>query len=993
METKRIQLRGISRSPSDRLTEDGGVAESLNVHLDNQEIAPVIQPVSVEGLIDKDEKRIPVYIHASSHYRNIILFDKDNNRIYHGDKLLIQLSSGSEFKDAASIGNMLYIAAGADSGYFLFKDGEYTVLGSKIPFPTLKLQGDGATFTGSFIAYDEWTQTQANQDLMFYKNVWNRYDGEGNNTLKVAADIAQSLNAVIEDLSASNYYINPIVARYAIRLYNGSVVTSVPFLIAPNSIGGFSSITGTFSHVQTENPADPEPVDAYSSEGVTEETPGDGTTDDGTTDDGTTDDGTTDDGTTDDSVTVPEWKPWYKETIEVDYSCYRYRLKATLMDFADDILEAWKDIITDIEIYISENIAVENTSSLKVTSSTQGDGEAEAEFMLGGNWDKESAITSKGVFYRIASYSLSVKEDMDKLRAGITFAMPSLDALAVMDRLDPMEDVMEGDTYLPQTVSAFNNRLIGANMAVEMGRGPRFYASSLPGSNTRKYYFRFFVSNKNGSEAQALAHDYHGREYFSDADSIPYGWIAHPNVNCSKVQICTDANYYIEVSMKPHPTLNCSYAYLGNSDLFSYLNYKSGSTSSVTGKEESPYYTEDGKILLSEIDNPMIFPIGNRYSFSGSVIGIAIATTALSQGQFGQFPLYVFSDDGIWVMQTSDEGTFVTSKPLSRDVCINARSITPIDQSVVFVSAKGVMLLTGSQIAELSPHMNGRHYSIEAPAMTIIKGMEGYKGFSEALSDNTTFMSFIKEASCAYDYAGRRLVFVKPDEEYQYVYKLDSSTWHKIMHSGLTGLRVLNSYPDCLVSGTASVTAIQMSVKEEATALDKYDVLAIINKYLPDVTLEEADHFLSKDDVINVTSLTDEEMAALERELDYNNISVTFSETQTEESRVFNLSTPLDSSLVQKTEKSIVATRPFDLGEPDVFKSVKEIKVRGNFGNKAVKYILMGSNDGVNFYSLNTLGGKSWKLFRLIVLADLGATDRISWIDVGYERRFTNKLR
>lgn len=37
--------------------------------------------------------------------------------------------------------------------------------------------------------------------------------------------------------------------------------------------------------------------------------------------------------------------------------------------------------------------------------------------------------------------------------------------------------------------------------------------------------------------------------------------------------------------------------------------------------------------------------------------------------------------------------------------------------------------------------------------------------------------------------------------------------------------------------------------------------------------------------------------------------------------------------------------------------------------------------------------GKSWKLFRVIVLSSLTPTERLSWIDIDYETRFTNKLR
>ena len=91
--------------------------------------------------------------------------------------------------------------------------------------------------------------------------------------------------------------------------------------------------------------------------------------------------------------------------------------------------------------------------------------------------------------------------------------------------------------------------------------------------------------------------------------------------------------------------------------------------------------------------------------------------------------------------------------------------------------------------------------------------------------------------------------------------------------------------------------------------------------------------------------------------------------------------------------KALIATRPFDLGEPDVLKTIKDVRVRGQFARGAVKFILQGSQDNIHWYTISTLRGKSWKLFRIILLANLEPTDRISWIDVGYEKRFTNKLR
>ena len=64
----RLQLRGISRKPSDRMTADGGCEESLNVHLDNNEIAPDVSPSFV---VDTGSKSV-VYLHKTNDYSNYI---------------------------------------------------------------------------------------------------------------------------------------------------------------------------------------------------------------------------------------------------------------------------------------------------------------------------------------------------------------------------------------------------------------------------------------------------------------------------------------------------------------------------------------------------------------------------------------------------------------------------------------------------------------------------------------------------------------------------------------------------------------------------------------------------------------------------------------------------------------------------------------------------------------------------------------------------------
>lgn len=127
--------------------------------------------------------------------------------------------------------------------------------------------------------------------------------------------------------------------------------------------------------------------------------------------------------------------------------------------------------------------------------------------------------------------------------------------------------------------------------------------------------------------------------------------------------------------------------------------------------------------------------------------------------------------------------------------------------------------------------------------------------------------------------------------------------------------------------------------------------------------------------------------------MEYYYVNTTFTNSIKQVSCVYNLSTILDAQESKTPIQGVIATRPLDLDEPDVFKTITDVRIRGQFRKGAVKFILLGSNDGVTFSAISTLRGKAWKLFRIIILADLQPTERISWIDVQYETRFTNRLR
>lgn len=114
-------------------------------------------------------------------------------------------------------------------------------------------------------------------------------------------------------------------------------------------------------------------------------------------------------------------------------------------------------------------------------------------------------------------------------------------------------------------------------------------------------------------------------------------------------------------------------------------------------------FKEPNKVYTSAVNMPFYFPVAgiNTVGF-GEIIGLSSTTQALSEGQFGQYPLYAFTDEGIWALQTNENGGFASVTPVTRDIVNNADSITQIDDAILFSSNRGLMVLQGSQTQCLS---------------------------------------------------------------------------------------------------------------------------------------------------------------------------------------------------------------------------------------------------------------------------------------------------
>lgn len=272
----------------------------------------------------------------------------------------------------------------------------------------------------------------------------------------------------------------------------------------------------------------------------------------------------------------------------------------------------------------------------------------------------------------------------------------------------------------------------------------------------------------------------------------------YPNANAKKMIICNEFTddsgnksfkAVYSISLTQHEYLNGAFARL---DFRSSRPYFEG----IYKPEEINTIVEEGKnkILTSEVNNPFLFPPSYVTSVGdGEILGISTAAQALSQGQFGQFPLYAFTTDGVWALQVSDKGTFSSRQPISRDVCTNKESITQLDQSVVFATDRGIMIIEGSKTSPITDAIftNGPFDVTSLKHIDVLHKRIGHK--NDTCIPTLPFNTYMKGCRMAYDYAHQRIYVYNPEYSYAYVFSLKSKMWGMVEHNFSYSI---NSYPD-----------------------------------------------------------------------------------------------------------------------------------------------------------------------------------------------------
>lgn len=135
---------------------------------------------------------------------------------------------------------------------------------------------------------------------------------------------------------------------------------------------------------------------------------------------------------------------------------------------------------------------------------------------------------------------------------------------------------------------------------------------------------------------------------------LPFLYFFYPDVDAYKaviIPLLSGVDYMekaVVLKLDRHEMLNGAFYFNGwDNPPQEYHGYDYSSDADTTIPIANKVYT-------SEVNNPFVFPVTGINTIGvGNVFSVATAAKALSQGQFGQFPLYAFTSEGVWALEVS----------------------------------------------------------------------------------------------------------------------------------------------------------------------------------------------------------------------------------------------------------------------------------------------------------------------------------------------------
>lgn len=818
-----IRFQGLSLNKDEQSVQNGELALCANMELHDAAIRPSVltgtkidNPLTVPSSDGSSSVANLIYVHKTAAYTHFI--GLLNNQLHwfladgsYGGTLSQTFSGGIKAID--SIGNTLIVVSTDGVHYILWRntDTAYKYLGQKPPYLNIEfglsanysdnyelggITTDSDSDTGFNCAYQQ-TTLECSEALTAVSRSSTINKGDTLFRIKTDAQstITENLWALINRTNnkiarAGHFYANFYV-RYCYRLYDGSMILhSAPIfmsVLVPDNF--YVKVANTYLTANDEAKYE------------------------------------------DGNLTVnrkdAEGNSYSFKISKLTFVYYprNVALNYTIAN-ADTVsqLKEWADIVTSVDVFITPPILRTDSSQLFYQCVYEpehyyNDGIWQLSWTLGlasgtyncyttvhfpglSNSAYADKIANQASFYRVYSFRI------DDIAASSDIKLLPVDT-SVIENVATQElmvdDYKSHNYILPAGLYVYNHR---ANF---YGLSERLFQGF---THTQFFCRGRYLKNDGNLKISKIVVRLNTTDGYK-----------HVSVDSSGVSGLDTDTYFLYNMPKFYPDARADrmYVYFYNSDTATYawaefrltacneLNgaIHVGTFSTDYPTVDEPSYTVDdivemaSTIYTSEQNNPFYFPVEAINSVgTARIIGLAATTRALSQGQFGQYPLMAFTADGIWALQVASTGTYSSMQPISREVCVNPDSICQLDQSVVFATDRALCKVVESSVAAFSAILDGPFFSVASCLAELYQyfssGSHADSNIIQLIEFSTPPIEYFKTGRVLYDFVNSRLVVLPATaadtaSEVALVYSIRDDAWSTMLVS--TPLAVINAYP------------------------------------------------------------------------------------------------------------------------------------------------------------------------------------------------------
>lgn len=855
-----IRYKGLSLTPDEMAVENGALSLCGNLELHDGALRPsVVCGTKISGALWVDEAGDTklVYIHETNGCKNFIgYYEKENSLHWFSEdggymSSIFSLGEGT-LKSVSSIGNTLVIICSDGIHYALYErndayhDDNYLYLGLKPPFLNIRFSVEkkdnpedypsgGIDAEGSKNGFREaWQQSTVSCEEAYTKvkgETWEPGDVCVDIKEEKASDLTQSIYALVNrtnNIIARNgrFYANFFI-RYCYRMFDGSMIMhSAPVFIPVQVPNTYLVQAANFYF----------PSDSFSQGAIS-----------------ASDAWNEGNATISSAINYDNEKGYNREdskgtTLAVHFKCatfYYYPRNTSLLYFLADSsgktlteLKKWKDVIKSVDFFITPPITnidtSEKISSLQIRPRCYalGMGARSCTYYQNNPARKYGFVTVKfptladdiykkklqnsSVYYKVCSL------DLDNFWTQSGSYLPvDKNAVYQVALQEQMKDDYKTHNYLyAEGGYVYNHRINLYGVKEKLFAGfsdavllPQEEYIKVKGKNA--YLVNKIVVRLNTTSGVK----YVEQGGFFNKDGYYY--------YIEQFLFCNAAKFY------PDSRADMMYFFTSYNDEEVVFGFPLTPCEELNGSIHMGTYQDDGdeyivtapeyvvndvvelsnKIYTSESDNAFYFPLNGINTVGiGTIQGIASTTRALSQGQFGQFPLMAFSTDGIWAMEVSSQGTYSSIHPISREVCSNPKSITQLDQSVLFATNRSLSRIAESQVASMSDVLDGPGFNIASNLGKFLNFFIAAEGDDAAtktikaqmrqLIDFTSSpIDFFQRCQVIYDYKNSRIFCLDVSQlskeasadTVALCYSIKDEAWSTFLIKNV--LTALNSYP------------------------------------------------------------------------------------------------------------------------------------------------------------------------------------------------------